>query len=180
MIENLSAIEIGCRIQEKLKEKGWKQKDLCNSTNLSKNAISNYVSGNRIPDTTSIYKISLSLNVSIEWLLTGVDLIKSADSINKEENELIGLFNKCDEIYKDDILSEIYSLLSAKDYDFRKSTNELTDNELKIIELYRSLNTTDKIKIEGIIELKIRESKKEMSSTYQNGEEAVALDKELA
>lgn len=59
---------------------------------------------------------------------------------------------------------------------------ELTDEEIKIIELFRQLSDRDKIKIEGIIEEKIAESKqvkRGTSSNYQNGEDAATLE-ELA
>lgn len=70
-MDNLSGIDIGNRIKLKLNELNLKQKDLTILASLSKNAVSNYISGNRIPDTMSILKISKALNVSIEWLLTG-------------------------------------------------------------------------------------------------------------
>lgn len=53
-----------------MKMKNLKQIDLSNLTGLSKNAISNYLSGNRVPDTHSLYKISSALNVSIDSLLS--------------------------------------------------------------------------------------------------------------
>ena len=67
----LNAIEIGNRIKEKQKEKNFKQKDIIEKTGISKAAISNYISGTRVPDTESALKLSLVLETSIEWLLTG-------------------------------------------------------------------------------------------------------------
>lgn len=51
-------------------------------------------------------------------------------------------------------------------------SNEITSEELRIIELFRQLSDREKIKIEGIIENKISESqefKKGKLSTSQNG-----------
>lgn len=62
---------IGTRIIERMKVLGLKQVDIIRETGISKTAISNYVNGNRIPDTLSIYKLSQALETSIEWILTG-------------------------------------------------------------------------------------------------------------
>lgn len=62
--------EIGNRIRLKIKESGLKQKDIVESSGISKAALSNYISGNRVPDTEAIYKISKELGTSIEWILT--------------------------------------------------------------------------------------------------------------
>lgn len=67
----LDAIKIGERIKEKQLEYGYKQKEIIEKTGISKAAISNYVNGNRIPDTESALKLSNVLNISMEWLLTG-------------------------------------------------------------------------------------------------------------
>jgi len=67
----LNANEIGSRIRLKIKESGLKQKDIVESSGISKAALSNYISGNRVPDTEAIYKISKELGTSIEWILTG-------------------------------------------------------------------------------------------------------------
>ena len=69
MIKNFKGV--GERISKRLGEMGLKQVDVCNSINISKNTMSNYVSGKRIPDTMVIYKLSKFLSVSIEWLLVG-------------------------------------------------------------------------------------------------------------
>lgn len=60
---------------------------------------------------------------------------------------------------------------------------KLTDEELRILELFRQLNEKEKIKIEGMLEMKVSEAKdlkRGMSSNYQNGEEAATLVKDLA
>ncbi|MBU5312250.1 helix-turn-helix domain-containing protein [Tissierella carlieri] len=69
MIENFT--DIGVRISEQMSKLDLKQVDICKITGISKNAMSNYVNGNRVPDTMAIYKLSKVLKVSIEWLLTG-------------------------------------------------------------------------------------------------------------
>lgn len=56
---------------------------------------------------------------------------------------------------------------------------ELSAEEARIIELFRQLDNIEKIKIEGILENKVSESrdiKRGMSSNYQNGEEVATLE----
>ena len=82
----LNAIEIGNRIKEKQKEKNFKQKDIIEKTGISKAAISNYISGVRVPDTESALKLSLVLETSIEWLLTGKT---TNENFSEDEKEII-------------------------------------------------------------------------------------------
>ena len=85
----LNAIEIGNRIKEKQKEKNFKQKDIIEKTGISKAAISNYISGTRVPDTESALKLSLVLETSIEWLLTGKTTNENFSEDEKEINSLL-------------------------------------------------------------------------------------------
>lgn len=66
--------ETGKRIKFLMNLNDMKQIDICKVTGISKNAISNYISGNRIPDTVSLYKLAEYFSVSMEWLLTGKNL----------------------------------------------------------------------------------------------------------
>lgn len=70
------------RIKFLMELNNMKQIDICRKTGISKNAISNYISGNRIPDTISLYKLAELFGVSMEWLLTGNNL-NSGVMINK-------------------------------------------------------------------------------------------------
>ena len=93
---------IGRRINERLKEMGLKQTDLCRVTGLSTTAISQYCTEKRIPDTTSLFKSSNVLNTSMEWMLIG-DHSTNEDSTNEDsecdgiplstdENDLIAMY----------------------------------------------------------------------------------------
>ena len=53
MIENFT--DIGVRISDQMDKLDLKQVDICRITGISKNAMSNYVNGNRAPDTMAIY-----------------------------------------------------------------------------------------------------------------------------
>lgn len=82
----LNPIKIGERIKEKQLEHGYKQKEIIEKTGISKAAISNYVNGNRIPDTEAALKLSIALDISIEWLLTGKN---SLEKLTNEEEKII-------------------------------------------------------------------------------------------
>lgn len=92
MIEEFTGI--GMRISEKMDILGLKQVDIIKTTGISKTAISNYVNGNRVPDTMSIYKLSKVLNVSIEWLLTGEETVVHNDNsdMTGDESDMIAKF----------------------------------------------------------------------------------------
>ena len=85
----LDVKEISERLKLKQKEKKLKQKDIIEKTNISKAAISNYFNGNRIPDTESILKLSIVLDTSIEWLLTGKS---TNENLTEDELEVIQKF----------------------------------------------------------------------------------------
>jgi phage repressor protein C with HTH and peptisase S24 domain len=101
MNENFTGI--GKRISNKLLELNLKQVDLVKITNISKNAISNYINGIRTPDTLSTYKIAKALKVSMEWLLTGEDHTtnKKTDLIlNDLEEECLHIFRQLSQANK--------------------------------------------------------------------------------
>ncbi len=61
------------RLNARCSELGLKQQEVCQITGLSTTAMSQYCTGKRIPDTTSLYKLASTLKVSMEWILTGAD-----------------------------------------------------------------------------------------------------------
>lgn len=89
----LDAKMIGERIKEKLTEHGYKQKELIEKTGISKAAISNYMNGNRVPDTESVLKISNILETSVEWLLTGRT---TNENLTPEEKNIINAYRNSD------------------------------------------------------------------------------------
>lgn len=94
--------DIGERLATRIKDIGLNQAELCRKTGLSTTAMSQYFTGKRIPDTTSLYKIATALDTTMEWILTGKhitieDLIivnKSCDNIplTEMENDLIAMY----------------------------------------------------------------------------------------
>ncbi|KOC32532.1 helix-turn-helix domain-containing protein [Clostridium botulinum] len=75
-------------------------------------------------------------------------------------------------------------LITGKDKNINSSNHilkELNNDEINILKLYRQLDDRSKLKIEGMLEMKVTESKENEkgSSIYQNGENAATL-KDLA
>ena len=70
---NDGGISIADRISAQIKELGLSQADVARMTGLSKNAISLYVMGKRTPTQGNLQALADALQVSVPWLLTGVD-----------------------------------------------------------------------------------------------------------
>lgn len=99
---------VGNRIKIQLEKKGLKQADLCKLTGISTNGMSQYITGKRVPDTVSTFKIAKALDVTMEWLLVGFNDShscnffdnKADDAVNKisvTEKLLLNLFSKLNE-----------------------------------------------------------------------------------
>ena len=73
--------DVGARISRRIRELGLKQLDVCNKSGLSTTALSQYCTGKRIPDTLSLYKLSIILSVSMEWVLTGENTTNENQSV---------------------------------------------------------------------------------------------------
>ncbi|PHJ38566.1 hypothetical protein P378_08725 [Desulforamulus profundi] len=97
---------VGERIIARLTELNQKQADLCRATGLSNNAISQYVTGKRTPDTLSLYKIATALDVPMEWILTGENKYRKIDTttektekvgpLSEQEKEMLWKFRQLD------------------------------------------------------------------------------------
>lgn len=89
----LNANEIGMRIKEQQQKLGMKQKDIIEKSGISKAAISNYISGLRVPDTEALYKISLALETSMEYLLIGKS---TNENYTEEERQLLEAYRNAE------------------------------------------------------------------------------------
>ena len=138
-------------------EKGISQKYIADLFNIAQQTVSAYENGTREPDAKLLRCLSDYFNVSIDYLLGNTNIREKSDELLKcNSGELL----ECE-----------------------SDETQLTDEELRILELFRQLNGKEKIKIEGMLEMKVSEAKdlkRGMSSGYQNGEEAATLVKDLA
>lgn len=92
MNENFQGV--GDRISLKIKQLELKQIEVSAKIGISKNALSNYISGKRLPDTLAIYKLAKFFSVSIEWLLTGIHSEVEVQKNTSDEEDLLSLFRK--------------------------------------------------------------------------------------
>ena len=142
MIENFEGV--GPRIQQLMDNLVMKQVDIVRETGISKNALSNYINGNRIPDNKALYTLSKFFNVSMEWILTG-------------ENTCF-----CDS--KSFASSELNTLLSSDEIELLSLYRNLTeDGKLEMRMCARVKNEIIK-----------KKTKKGSLSDLVNGEEAAA------
>lgn len=96
--------KFGERLKIALKSSGYTQSKITEELNLSKNAITNYVNG-RLPKADILYNIAKTLNVSMEWLLTGIEFESKFNDkktsfnqnfieLNERELNVINLYRK--------------------------------------------------------------------------------------
>jgi transcriptional regulator with XRE-family HTH domain len=96
--------KFGERLKIALKSSGYTQAKITEELNLSKNAITNYVNG-RLPKADILYDIAKTLNVSMEWLLTGTEsnskfndektsFNKNLVELNEKELNVVNMYRK--------------------------------------------------------------------------------------
>ena len=65
-------------IQQLRKEKGWSQLQLSKELNVSPSTVGMYEQGRRVPDLETLITLSRIFDVSLDYLVTGVEFVKSA------------------------------------------------------------------------------------------------------
>lgn len=91
-------------VKAELEYNGMSQKELAAKTEISYNTFQSWMTKNRFPDAQSAVKIAKILDVSVEYLVTGLE----TESQNQRQSEM------------GELLHEIYSL-SAEDLRLAKS-----------------------------------------------------------
>lgn len=134
---------VGNRIKIQLEKKGLKQADLCKLTGISTNGMSQYITGKRVPDTVSTFKIAKALDVTMEWLLVGFNDShscnffdnKADDAVNKisvTEKLLLNLFSKLNEDNQNIVVDFMEKKLQEQFHKPAISKNKDIVNEGKI------------------------------------------------
>ena len=107
--------EITSRIDELLSNKKKKRVDLERNTGIPGSTIRSWITGSK-PNAEALYKVSQYLNVSMEYLVTGVAEdtaeYERTENLSEEENELIQAFRNLDEHDKNAVLTLAKSLES--------------------------------------------------------------------
>ena len=142
----------GGRVQKILDENGLKQADLASLSGLSRTAISQYITGKRMPDSISAYKISKVLNVSMDWLVSG-KITTDAILLSSNENSVIEKMRS--------------GLIPFFDEELPVSTDvsPLGKRENELIQYYRFLSDIDKDDVYDIIKIKYARKKAKERST---------------
>lgn len=160
--------KFGERLKIAIKSAGTTQKDLAEKIEITKTAINNYASG-RIPDAKILYKISESLNVSMEWLLTG-------ENSNSDSTEIA--YVPASQL-KGNLRQAVIEGKNHKDI-----TLELTERERNLVLAFRQFDDFDKEMVEDVVRnifKRIEKTSSQMSYTYRPGDEdAAAVAEEVA
>lgn len=106
-------VEIKDRIRKLRLQKGLNQPELARIMNVSKQTISNWENGNRIPDTLTIKKLADFFNVSTDYILDKDNQLSSLSNIVIDKSKI----NKNNTLSDDfvDILVQHGKIKSKKD-----------------------------------------------------------------
>lgn len=132
MKEELNLLEIGKRIKKLIKDKGITQTEFCKLAEISRNTLTNYIAGERLPETKIIYKIAKELNTTIEHILTGNYINISLAELSEEEKNLIEIYNKLSEKNKGKVEMFIEMKLDEQE----------NDSKSKDLQSYTNLKTS--------------------------------------
>lgn len=124
MKENLNLLEIGQRIKKLIKDKGITQTEFCKIAEISRNTLTNYISGERLPETKYIYTIAKELNTTIEHILTGNLKDINISDLSDEEKNIINIYNQLSEKNK----GKIELLIEQK---LEEQKNEIAGKDLQ-------------------------------------------------
>ena len=87
---------LGFFIQQFRKERGWSQLQLSKELNVSPSAVGMYEQGRRIPDLETLITLSRLFDVSLDYLITGAEFVKSApDDSNTDISNRTCCCRKC-------------------------------------------------------------------------------------
>lgn len=116
---------ISQRIFELLEQKGKKQKDLAAAVGISTSAISDWKKKNTNPSAENLSAIADFLEVSLEYLVTGVSLPTS--SLSSDEQQMLSIYQKLSAINKARVQERALTLAEQendnKDYSVSKCTS---------------------------------------------------------
>ena len=142
--------DVGSRISSCLNSLCITQAELARRTGLSKNAINNYVKGDRQPDSQSLYTLSVCLGKTMEWLLTG------------EERNVI-------------IPPSPWQLTEEQARTASTYFPDLTEEQVALLNNFEKLDARDKREIKEIIRMKLGDTMGLSSSSEgHNGASGIA------
>lgn len=133
-------------LREVMAEKELTNYRLAQILGVSRSTVGNWVEGKSFPDCNKLYELSRTLNVSSDYLLTGVHPIgKPSFPLDDDEKELIQDYRKLDRRGKVKISGAIYDELdrieriSNKDME---TAQELSNLDIQQFDLLKRGNKT--------------------------------------
>ena len=129
------------RIRQLLDHFQINQTEFCKKTGINKSALSNYLSGNRLPRQDQLYKIADSFEISAAWLM-GYNVPMSNDRTNVVFTNNIGDTKPSLVLYGHDERVMLYAKL------LEMSESCTTEQIKAIVETMRSFKESNKNRLE--------------------------------
>jgi transcriptional regulator with XRE-family HTH domain len=87
--------EIGLRIRDVRRERGWTQDQLANAVGVSRSAVAQWETGRAGQVTTNLTRIADVLDVGVEYIMYGEDKRVVAEARLGDEMALLRLYREC-------------------------------------------------------------------------------------
>src|ERR1700676_4069743 len=87
--------EMGIRIREVRRERGWTQDQLANAVGVSRSAVAQWETGRAGQVTTNLTRIAEALEVGVEYIMYGDDKRAPAEARMGDELALLRLYREC-------------------------------------------------------------------------------------
>ncbi len=89
--------------------------DIANRSGLDKASISQYKNGLHIPEPEALYRLSVVLGVSMEWL-TGADVPIVPDKVTVPDSKILNRYHQLNDLGKQEFTRFLDNLLSYEQY----------------------------------------------------------------
>jgi transcriptional regulator with XRE-family HTH domain len=89
------AAQIGRRIGQIRKERGWTQGDLAEAVGVSRSAVAQWETGRSGQLTTNLARIASALDVGVEFLMQGPNAPNPMEPTTGDELALLRLYREC-------------------------------------------------------------------------------------
>lgn len=155
----------GVKLKELRTEKKLTQLQMANILETSKSNISKYEAGNVEPSFDTLLKISKFFNVSVDYLLGINDEYEDEQEEtfwqNEKERNLLEVYRYYeDKGFSDDVLNKLKEYFPEVDL---TSLKAFTEQEIKVIEVFRQLNEDNRDIIIGDMKKYLKEQRYETS-----------------
>jgi transcriptional regulator with XRE-family HTH domain len=87
--------EMGIRIRDVRRERGWTQDQLANAVGVSRSAVAQWETGRAGQVTTNLTRIAEALEVGVEYIMYGDDKRAPAEARMGDELALLRLYREC-------------------------------------------------------------------------------------